>query len=82
MYEICYNIEPSSGMLILIKYGDRGYYKCDYSTDNEEENRALADRLNSRLGVSPTRAEAMLAGSLFGWDVPAARAGERENSDV
>ena len=35
-------------------------------------NRALADDRNASLGVGKAQIEAMLAGSMFGWDVPAA----------
>jgi hypothetical protein len=29
--------------------------------------------MNEKLGVSPAHAEAMLVGSMFGWDVPGAQ---------
>lgn len=33
---------------------------------------ATANRLNTRLGVTPAQIEAMQAGSMFGWEVPGA----------
>lgn len=35
-------------------------------------SRTSAAELNAEAGVTPQQAEAMLAGSMFGWDVPAA----------
>ena len=37
-----------------------------------EENRALVLEANEKLGVSRAQAEAMLAGSMFGWQTQAA----------
>lgn len=36
------------------------------------------ERLNLRLGVTPAQASRMLAGSMFGWDTPAARLSPEE----
>jgi hypothetical protein len=71
--DICYSTEPSTGGVILIKKGERGYYRCEYSTDDPEYNRVLATDRNIKLGVTRAQEEAMLAGSVFGWSVPAAK---------
>jgi hypothetical protein len=71
--DICYGIEPSTGGLILIKAGEQGYYRSDYSTDDPEYNRSFATARNAKLGVTRAQEEAMLAGSMFGWDTPAAK---------
>ena len=70
--EVCYSILPSTGDVIIIKHGDSGYYRCEYSTEDKAFNREFANDRNAKLGVSKAQVEAMLAGSMYGWDVPAA----------
>jgi len=60
----CYAQHPSTGKVIGIERGKRGYYPV--------ETRVTADQLNAVLNVTPAQREAMLAGSAFGWHVPAA----------
>jgi hypothetical protein len=71
--DICYSVEPSTGDLILLKAGERGYYRCEYSADDPKYNLAFAAERNTKLGVTRAQEEAMLAGSIFGFDVPAAK---------
>jgi hypothetical protein len=70
--DVCYAIMPGTDELIIIKHGESGYYRCECSTEDKAFNRALADDRNASLGVGKAQIEAMLAGSMFGWDVPAA----------
>lgn len=70
--EHCYAILPKSGRLIEVRYGEQGYYPCAYSTKDREYNKVLANQLNAYEGISKAQAAAMLAGSMFGWNVPAA----------
>lgn len=70
--EVCYSILPSTGDVIIIKHGESGYYRCEYSTEDKAFNREFANDRNANLGVSKAQVEAMLAGSMYGWDVPAA----------
>ena len=70
--EVCYSILPSTGDVIIIKRGESGYYRCEYSTEDKAFNREFANDRNANLGVSKAQVEAMLAGSMYGWDVPAA----------
>lgn len=72
--EQCYSVLPSTGELILIKRGERGYYQTEWSTDNRERNEELANSINSRLCVTPAQLEAMICGSMRGWDIPGAQA--------
>ncbi len=64
--ERAYANMPSTGELILIKRGEVGYYP---EPDLEDVSAAI---MNDIIGVSKAEAEAMLCGSLFGWDVPGA----------
>lgn len=70
--EVCYSILPSTGDVIIIKHGESGYYRCEYSTEDKAFNREFANDRNANLGVTKAQAEAMKAGSMFGWDTPAA----------
>lgn len=70
--EHCYTVLPSSGQLIEIRRGEKGYYPCAYSTSDREYNKVLANYFNAHEGISKAQAAAMLAGSMFGWNVPAA----------
>lgn len=54
-----------TGETILIKRGVQGYYPQNQLKDSDP------DELNEKLGVSKTQAEAMYAGSMFGWHIPA-----------
>lgn len=71
LLEHCYATLPSSGRLIEIRYGEQGHYPCAYSTKDREYNKVVANQLNAYEGISKAQAAAMLAGSMFGWNVPA-----------
>lgn len=70
--ERCYGILPSTGDVIIINRGESGYYRTGLSSDDKELNRTLVDEYNEKIGVTKAQAAAMLAGSMFGWDVPGA----------
>ena len=71
--EQCCSILPSTGELIVIKRGERGYYRSEWNTDSREENKNIADFTNSRMGITLAQLEAMICGSMCGWDVPGAQ---------
>lgn len=69
--KMCYSTLPT-GEIILIRRGRAGYYPADVPDLNAEGKRNLVDRMNSEAGIIKEQEAAMLAGSMFGWHVPAA----------
>ena len=49
--ETCFSILPSSGQLIIIRCGERGYYPSEWDTGKREENREIASSHNARRGI-------------------------------
>jgi hypothetical protein len=69
----CYSVLPSTGELILIVLGEKGYFPQGQSVSDPDINRQVATARNTLLGITRAQEEALLSGSLFGWDTPAAR---------
>ncbi len=67
----CFSVLPSTGELIFIVMGEKGYFPSGKSTPDRDINRQIASASNALLGVTRGQEEAMLAGSLFGWGKPA-----------
>ena len=70
--DMCFSTLRSTGELICIKLGEHGYRLSDWNTGDPAKNRELADYNNQRLGVTAAQRQAMEAGSMYGWDCPAA----------
>lgn len=47
-------------------------YPSEWETGNAEKNREIVDYHNQRRGITSAQEEAMVGGSMFGWDTPAA----------
>jgi hypothetical protein len=73
MPELCYSTMLDSGAVIMIKYGESGYYPCDYTTNDRQKNRETVDLINEEMEITKGQEQAMLAGSMFGWDIPIAK---------
>lgn len=70
--DTCLSTLPSTGQLVVLKHGVRGYYRSEWDTGNRAENRDIADSHNRRRGITDIQETAMMAGSMFGWDTPGA----------
>ncbi|MCM1295926.1 MAG: hypothetical protein NC311_10330 [Muribaculaceae bacterium] len=69
----CFSTLPSNGeVIILTRYVD-GYVPLQRKLDTPEEKAAYVERGNKNLKVTKAQEAAMLAGSMFGWDTPAAK---------
>ncbi len=70
--EQCYSNLLDTGAVVILKKGETGYYKTDIPVTDKASAIALVEEYNRKLGVSPAQFEAMKAGSMFGFHVPAA----------
>ena len=68
----CFAFVESENRIAVIKKGESGYHPIESDGKDAEQNKALTKLLNAQNRVSPKQAEAMKAGSMFGWDTPAA----------
>lgn len=71
--DFCLSTLPSSGQLIILRKGERGYYASEWDTGKREENQNIAREHNRRRGISDIQEAAMSAGSMFGWNLPGGR---------
>ena len=61
----------STGAIVVILKGEKGYVPtANYPVDCDPKE--SVDALNATIGVTKAQAAAMVAGSMFGWDKPAA----------
>ncbi|MEG1926403.1 MAG: hypothetical protein RR415_11735, partial [Ruthenibacterium sp.] len=62
--ESCYSTLLSNGELIVIKFGEKGYFPSEFSAVDSSQNRIFADDRNKKQGVTKAQEAAMLAGSV------------------
>ena len=67
----CFSVLPSTGELIILAHGETGYTHSGMGIEGKTIQEA-ADIANDTIGVTKAEEAAMLAGSLFGWEIPAA----------
>jgi hypothetical protein len=70
--EQCYVFVQTENCAGIVKKGESGFYRTDIQGGKPSETNALVNEMNEKLGLSKGQAEAMKAGSMFGWDTPAA----------
>ena len=77
--EQCYSMLPDTGEIIILKKGESGYYRTDFPAGSKEENRALVNEYNEKLGVTKAQEAAMSVGTMFGFACPGA---DPKNYDI
>ena len=77
--EQCYVFVQTENCVGIVKKGESGFYRTDIQGGKPSETNALVNEMNQKLGLSKGQAEAMKAGSMFGWDTPAA---DPKNYDI
>ncbi len=70
--DMCWSVSETDGKLICLKKGESGYFTSSWSTDSPERNRRIADYANQKRGITKAQEQAMVGGSIFGWNSPAA----------
>lgn len=72
--DYAYVYVPSEDCIGRIKKGEPGYEITDYGQNlsNPAEKEMKADKLNEQIKITVAQAKAMVAGSMFGWETPAA----------
>ena len=63
----CYSYLRTSKEEIRVDFGEMGY-----TPYRKQGNCRAANEMNRELGVTPAQESAMVSGSMFGWNVPAA----------
>ena len=75
----CFSVSEETGEMIILKKGESGYCNSDLKSNDKALAKVIANRNNSELGVTDTQVKCMIAGSMFGWDTPAA---DPKNYDI
>ena len=70
--ERCYVYVQTKNEIGLIQKGESGYYRTDMWIIDANDGKQIVKDLNEKLGVTKAQGEAMKAGSMFGWETPAA----------
>lgn len=68
----CFSILPSGTEMVILTRYERGYRPAKARPEGVSLREGV-DALNEAMGVTKAQEAAMLAGSMFGWDTPAAK---------
>jgi len=69
--EKCYSVAPDGDKIIIVTKGGTGFEAAGVKAEGMTCCEG-AGKLNELMGISKAQEAAMLAGSMFGWDTPAA----------
>lgn len=70
--EKCFSALESTGEIITIAKGENGYTPTGQYPQGDVSPKDAAAALNDAIGVTRAQEAAMVVGSMFGWDTPAA----------
>ena len=70
--DYCYSYIVTENVIGIIKKGESGFFKTDISFADKSEAKKIVEEYNKKLCVTKAQYQAMQAGSMFGWEVPAA----------
>ena len=70
--EKCFSALEATGEIITVTKGEKGYTPTGQYLQNGVSPKEAATALNDAAGVTKAQEAAMVAGSMFGWDTPAA----------
>lgn len=70
--EAAYVAVDGQDVLCLVKRGEPGYHLTDWKLKKSITAQQFADQMNERINVTTIQAEAMLNGSMFGWQTKSA----------
>lgn len=68
----CYVYIETEAKIGIVRKGEKGYHLTDFEANEPDTAKELIKNLNAKNGIGQNQAEAMKAGSMFGWDTPAA----------
>ena len=71
MPEKCFGYLKATGEIVVLQKGQKGFAPTGKYAENETPQECV-DSLNAAMDVTKAQAAAMMAGSMFGWDAPAA----------
>ena len=69
--ERCFGYLQATGEIVVSQKGQKGFAPTGKYAENETPQECV-DSLNAAMDVTRAQAAAMMAGSMFGWDAPAA----------